>query len=94
MGFKIQDRPSDLADVTAVATRSTVRFTAATENDAFRLSQILLPNTFSLQRGVDDARLTAQIGTTANLQAFDPELYGGLVAVPGTLYITLQQVSR
>jgi hypothetical protein len=87
--FKLQDRPSDLADASAVATRSTVRLTAMTEDDAARLQTILIPSNFSLQRSLDDQRLSAQIGTMANLQAYDSELYAGLTAVSGTLYITL-----
>ncbi|HLT46584.1 MAG TPA: hypothetical protein VK002_05095 [Rubricoccaceae bacterium] len=90
--FKLQDRPSDLADATATATRSTVRFTASTEADAARLAQLLIPPTFSLSRSPDDQRLSGEISTTANLQAFDATLYQGLTAQPGTLYLTLDRV--
>ena len=89
--FKLEDRPSDLADVNAVATSATVQFSAATEGDASRLMQILLPASFTLSRGGDDARLSGEIATTVNLQAFDPDLYAGLTAQPGRLYVTLDR---
>jgi len=90
--FKLQDRPSDLADATVSATRSTVRLTAETEEDAARLARLLLPPTLTLNRSEDGRRLSGQVSTTADLQAFDPALYQGLTAQPGTLYVTLDRV--
>ena len=87
--FKIEGQPSQLADATATATHSTVRLTASTEEDAAALAHILWPPTVALNRSLDGLRLTGQLSTTANLQAFDPSLYQGLTAQPGTLYVTL-----
>ena len=89
--FKLQDEPSVRADANVTATGPSVRFVAATEADAARLSEILLPPSFTLSRGADDDRLSGEIRTSANLQAFDPDLYAGLTSQPGTLYITLSR---
>ena len=89
--FKFEGEPSDLAEGTVSATSSTVRFTAEDEDEARRLSELLLPSSFTLSRSDDNQRLSGQISTTANLQAFDSDLYGGLMAQPGTLYIILDR---
>ncbi|MDX1421197.1 MAG: hypothetical protein R3181_14625 [Rubricoccaceae bacterium] len=91
--FQLEGGPTVRADAVATATRSTVRLTAETEQDAARLAQILLPPTITLSRSTDGDRLSGDFMTTANLQAYDPELYGGLVAQPGTLTITLDRAT-
>jgi hypothetical protein len=89
--FKLDDQPSDLADATFTATATTARLVAETEDDAQRLAAILLPATLSFSRSTDDTRLTANLSTTVNLEAFDPEAYAGQVSTPGTLRVTLER---
>lgn len=87
--FQLQGQPSDLANATFSATNATARLVASTEADAQRLAALLLPSTLTLARSADDQRLTAELLTTVNLQAFDPQNYSGLTAVAGTLFVTL-----
>lgn len=92
--FRFEGEPNTVrADMNVSASSSTVTMSAATEADAVRLSRLLLPPTLTLSRGTNDQRLTGEIGTTANLEAFDPDQYGGLTAQSGTLYVTLDRES-
>ena len=89
--YKLVGEPSALVNGTFTATSSTVRLSATTQSDANRLAVLLLPQTLTLTRSTDDRVLTAAINTTVNLQAYDPDTYAGLTAVPGRLFVTLER---
>ncbi|HYE95334.1 MAG TPA: hypothetical protein VD962_03935 [Rubricoccaceae bacterium] len=89
--FRFTDESAgDLADADYTATRTTARITARTELDAEIFDRLLLPQSFTLSR-VSDDELSGAFSTTADLDAYDPELYAGLTAVPGTLNIRLER---
>jgi hypothetical protein len=91
--FKLDDEPSQRADASTTATPSVVRLTAVTEQDAAVLSQILLPPTMTFSRDEDGDGLSGEFFQPAvDLEAFDPDAYGGLPPVAGTLYVTLERV--
>jgi hypothetical protein len=90
--FEGAGEPVQRADANVTATSSTVRLTPATEGDAALLLQLLFPvdRPLALSRDSDE-RLSGEVATTADLEAFDPEVYAGVPPLPGTLRVTLER---
>ena len=71
-----------------------VELTAVTAADEEDLAELFLPRTFRLAFSTASAReLSASppLARTVNLQTFDPDLYEGLSAVPGRLYVSFRR---
>lgn len=86
---------SRLTELTATATRGRATFTAVTVEDEAELDDLFLPRVFTLLYNADNPRgLTGELRLLdVDLEAFDPELYGGLDPVDGTLEISLSRTS-
>ena len=89
--FRFVDRGlSYRSDLTAAASRGRASFQAEMEDDAQNLARLLLPTQFSLTYDEGNgSRLSGSFNLTANLQAYDPQAYQGVTAVPGRLTIRL-----
>lgn len=90
--FKLEGEPSDLADANVSATTTSARFTAQTEEDELRLSDLLMPGSFLLNYSQDGLTLSGSVTNVVNLQAYDPDQYQSLTAVSGRLHVGLERL--
>jgi hypothetical protein len=79
------------ANTTVSVSRSNVRFSALTQDDANKLARILLPPTFALSYG-SGTDIAGGITYSADLRSFDPDAYGAINGtVLGTLSVELER---
>ncbi|HEX8386906.1 MAG TPA: hypothetical protein VF576_12025 [Rubricoccaceae bacterium] len=83
-------------NLTATATRGRVSFTAVTVQDEQELADLFLPRQFTLTYNAE-SRASDLSGTISlndvDLESFDPEQYGGLPPVDGTLRVRFTPVA-
>ena len=82
-------------DLTVRVFSNSIEFTAVTVDDEEDLAELFLPRQFRLAFSSSEAReLRADpplFLPAVNLQAFDPDNYDGLTAVPGRLYVSFRR---